>query len=375
MLFSNLAQQTGQAAGAEWLRPLREFLSTFAENRHIQALLVVAVSLVVAKISELFLIRVMGRITRRTRSEIDDQVLALLHRPIFFSLALAGIAIALKLEQPPETFGLVIFGFLSTLVIIIWLVYGVRLAVLILTWMARHPERFHVVQAATLPLFEMTAKVVLFGAALYFLLVSWEIDPTGWAASAGIIGIAVGFAARDTLANLFAGISILADAPYKVGDFIVLDDQRGQVTKIGLRSTRILTQDDIEITIPNSIIANSKIINETGGPSVRHRLRIPVGVAYSSDVDLVPQVLTQVAEENQLVCKDPEPRVRFRGFGDSSLNFELLCWIEDSAQKGLVQHLLNTAIFKALARAGIEIPFPKRDLYIKELPGEGALDS
>jgi MscS family membrane protein len=241
-----------------------------------------------------------------------------------------------------------------------------KLAGIIFHSMSGTPDRFHVVQPSTLPVFEIASKVFVFGGAAYFIMLSWKLDPTGWLASAGIVGIAVGFAAKDTLANLFAGVFILADAPYKVGDFIELEGQRGQVTKIGLRSTRILTRDDIEITIPNSTIANSKIINESGGPSIKHRIRIPIGVAYGSDVDQVRAVLESAILENEDICSSPEPRVRFRSFGDSSLNFEVLGWIEDPSIRGRVTDSLNTAIYKALGKAGIEIPFPKRDVYIRQ---------
>ena len=104
-------------------------------------------------------------------------------------------------------------------------------------------------------------KILIFIVASYFVLVSWNIDVTGWLASAGVLGVVLGLAAKDTDANLFAGIFIMTDAPYKEGDYINLESgERGYVRSIGLRSTRIMTRDDIEITVPNSIIANSKIL-------------------------------------------------------------------------------------------------------------------
>ncbi len=146
---------------------------------------------------------------------------------------------------------------------------------------------------------------------------------TAWVASAGIVGLALSFAAKDTLSNLFAGVSIIMDAPYKEGDYIILETgERGQVTEIGLRSTRILTRDDVEITIPNGIIGNGKIINEAGGPPSQHRIRAAVGVAYGSDIDQVMEVLVAVAIAHPEVLSIPEPRVRFRTFGDFALNFE-----------------------------------------------------
>ena len=196
-----------------------------------------------------------------------------------------------------------------------------------------------------------------------------RINPIGWLASAGIVGIAVGFAAKDSLANLFSGFFIVADAPYKIGDYINLDTgERGKVSAIGLRSTRLLTRDDVEITIPNGVIASAKIINESGGPSSKMRIRIVVGVAYGSDVDLVAELLMQVGTGHSEVCQQPTPRVRLRGFGASSLDFNLMCWIEQPQDRGRISHELNVLIYKLFAEHNIEIPYTKQDIHIKEWP-------
>ena len=354
---------------------VKQALEVFGENVYIQALAVILISSLLARIANWFITRIVARLTRHTRTEVDDKILALVHRPIFYSVSLAGLAVALTLLDIPSPFGFISSGLIKTLVTLIWLLFGIRVSLLILDWMAQHPERFHIVQQATKPLFDIVVKVVLIGGATYFVLISWGVNVTAWLASAGILGIAVGFAARDTLANLFAGVFILADAPYKVGDYIVLDGgQRGQVTRIGIRSTRILTRDDIEIIVPNATIANSKITNESGGPYVKYRLRLPVGVAYGSDVDVVKRILTRVSTEALAqghICQQPEARVRFRSFGDSALMFELLCWIEAPEMRGRVQDYMNTAIYKSLAQAQIEIPFPQRDVHIKQLPQTG----
>ena len=205
--------------------------------------------------------------------------------------------------------------------------------------------------------------------AVYIIFTAWNIDMTAWLASAGIVGIAVGFAAKDTLANLFSGFFIVADAPYKIGDYINLDSgERGRVSAIGLRSTRLMTRDDIEITIPNGVIAAAKIVNESGGPARQMRQRIPVGVAYGSDVDQVCEVLLEVGKSHPEARAQPEPRVRMRGFGASSLDFELLVWIEHPEDGGRIRHDLLMATYKALNKAGIEIPYAKQDVYIKEMP-------
>jgi len=230
-------------------------------------------------------------------------------------------------------------------------------------------DKQRLVQPQTLPLFDNLSKLLIVAVAGYVMFQIWGIDMTAWVASAGIMGLAVSFAAKDTLANLFSGVFILADSPYKIGDYIVLDDgQRGKVRHIGLRSTRLTTRDDVEVTVPNSIMGNSKVTNQSGGPNPKFRIRVKVGVAYGSDTDQIRDILMGIATTEPLVTKTPEPRIRFRAFGDSSLDFELLCWIEDPELRGRTLDKLNDEVYKQFNKNGVEIPFNKQDIYIKEMP-------
>ena len=138
-----------------------------------------------------------------------------------------------------------------------------------------------------------------------------------------------------------------------------------------MRSTRLLTLDDVEVTIPNAVIANAKIVNESGGPWVKHRIRVPVGVAYGSDVDQVCSVLEEIAIAHPKVEKQPSPRVRMRAFGASSLDFELLAWIDHPKFRGLIRHDLLRNIYKAFKEHGIEIPFPQTDIHVRSVPEKG----
>jgi len=154
-------------------------------------------------------------------------------------------------------------------------------------FLSSDPERYKLFTPRTRPLFQMILKIFVIIGAIYIVLLVWNQDVTAWLASAGIIGIAIGFAAKDTLANFFSGIFILADAPYKIGDYIVLvDGTRGRITDIGIRSTRMLTRDDVEIIVPNAVIGNSQVVNQSGGPYEMFRLRVPFSVAYGSDITL-----------------------------------------------------------------------------------------
>ncbi|HLT38238.1 MAG TPA: mechanosensitive ion channel domain-containing protein, partial [Enhygromyxa sp.] len=170
----------------------------------------------------------------------------------------------------------------------------------------------------------------------------------------------------------------LADGPYKVKDWIVLNDQlRGEVTHIGIRSTRILTTDDVEITVPNAIIGNAQLLNETGGPYRRQRVRINFSVAYGSDVEQVREVVRAGVTGDQYILWEPEaaaPKIRFRSLGDSGLEFQLSVWIDDPASREFVIDDMTTRVYNALNAAGIEIPFPKRDIYIKEMPQPSTLN-
>jgi len=333
---------------------------------YVQALLWIIGSVIAAKLADLFLTRTIHRLSQLTRTTLDDEIIAVLHSPIFISVVLVGLYVATGLLQLPGTLNAIVQGTLKTIAVLLWTGAALRITGALLEHLSRLGDRVRWLDARTLPLFSNSAKVIIVGLAVYFLFLSWNIEVTAWLASAGIVGLALGLAARDTLANLFGGLTILVDAPYKVGDFIMLDTgERGRVTKIGLRSTRILTRDDIEITIPNAQIANAKIVNESGGPWEKERVRVTVGVAYGSDVDHVRRVLLDAVRSVECVSEEPEPRVRFREFGESALIFQVLCWIDEPVLRGRSLDALNTAIYKHLRAEGIAIPFPQRDVHIK----------
>ena len=333
-------------------------------------LLVLVGTIVAARLVNWLLARVILRWARRTKTELDERIVELLRRPVQTSIVLTGLGLVAPLVDFPDHLRWVTVAVLWTVAILIWTSFTLRFVPLVLEGLSHWEERYRIVQPTTLALFQNLSTVLLAGLGIYFLFVVWNVDVTAWLASAGIIGIAVGFAAKDTLANLFSGVFILVDAPYKVGDFINLDTgERGRVTQVGLRSTRLLTRDDVEITIPNAVIANAKIVNESGGPWQKERIRIKVGVAYGSDLQRARAVLLEAATEHPDVCSEPAPRVRFRAFGDSGLDHEILCWIDEPVLRGRVTDALNTAVYEKLEAAGIEIPYPKRDVYLHWAPG------
>ncbi len=308
--------------------------------------------------------------SKKTSSRLDDRLLSIIRVPIYYTLLMTGFMAGIRFMPISTQLSASISNGFQILGIFIWTIALIRISKIImhqLAWGKDH--RFRLIQPQTLPLFDNLIKLLIIALALYITFQVWGIDMTAWLASAGVIGIAIGFAAKDTLANLFSGVFILADTPYKIGDYIVLEgEQRGKVTHIGIRSTRLLTRDDVEITIPNSIMGNSKIINQSGGPHPKFRIRVKIGVAYGSDIDQVREILIEIAKTEPLITQYPTPRVRFRTFGASSLDLELMGWIEDPELRGRTLDKLNTSIYKRFNQENIEIPYAKQDLYIKELP-------
>jgi small-conductance mechanosensitive channel len=347
----------------EWIATARDA----TQIPWVRATLTVVASLVAAKIVSFIITKLLLRAAEHTSTGLDDRLIRLLHRPIFISVLLMGIHAAVKaldLGEGPEG---IASAFIQTLAILVWTGAAWKFTHETLAGLSRLADRVTWVESRTLPLLDNLSKIVIFGLSVYGFLVVWDLDLSAWLASAGIMGIAVGFAAKDSLANLFGGLFVIMDSPYKLGDYINLDSgERGQVVKIGLRSTRLLTRDDVEITLPNAHIANSKVVNETGGPHKKIRVMVNVGVAYGSDIDRVHEVLLEAARSVASVVDHPEPYVRFIEMGDSALLFRVQGWIDEPALRGRCIDGLNSAIYKALGVANIEIPFPQRVVHLAQ---------
>lgn len=351
----------------EPLLPAWDFLQNYPI---VLVALMLALGYGVGKILSWILRTVFNQATSRTETTLDDQLADYLVAPVVpttMILALMAVEKSFGFSDGVDWF--LVRALLTTL-LFFWGRAGFKATTLLITSMSKDADRFKLFQPRTRPLFEMGIKLFLFTVLLWIFMLLWNIDGTAWLASAGVLGIAIGFAAKDTLANLISGVSIIADAPYKLGDYIVLDTgERGVVTELGMRSTRLLTRDDVEISIPNAVMGNAKITNESGGPTVEHRIRIPIGVAYGTEPLKVVEILEKIAHDNEMILSLPAPRVRMRGFGASSLDFQLMGWISYPEQRGLTTHRLLIEIDKRFREEGIEIPFPQQDVHIKEIPG------
>lgn len=208
-------------------------------------------------------------------------------------------------------------------------------------------------------MFSRTVRWLLYGVILATVLLQFGVNLGAALGAAGIVGIAVGFAAQTSLSNVISGFFLLGEKPFVVGDLIEVDGVTGTVDKIGMISASVRTPDNRSVRIPNETLVKSKVSNITGNPIRRYDLE--VGVAYDEDIEHVMEVLRKVAEDNEHCLDEPNPLVLFLGFGDSSINFLLGCWMVKSDYL-LVRNSIAAQVQKAFIREGIEIPFPHRVL-------------
>jgi small-conductance mechanosensitive channel len=199
----------------------------------------------------------------------------------------------------------------------------------------------------------------------YIALKVVGIDLSSLAVLAGAIGVGLGFGLQNIVHNFISGIIILAERPIAIGDRVEVNGVAGRVARINLRSTIVVTNDNISVIVPNSNFISEPVVNWShGDPKVR--INIPIGIAYGSDVEKFRTLMTTVGLAHPQVLVDPAPHIFFIGFGDSSLDFELGLWTAEMLQNPKrFRSEINYAVEKALRENGIEIPFPQRDLHIR----------
>ena len=224
-------------------------------------------------------------------------------------------------------------------------------------------------------LFDLLNKfsgIVIYVVAVIIALDILGINVMPFVAGAGVLGIAIGFAAKDTLSNLIAGILLIIDRPFEIGDRIEVwsapanSATWGDVIDIGLRATKIKTTDNIVIVIPNNEIMTRDIVNYTLLSS-NIRVRVNIGVSYDSDINKAKAAILKVAEQTPWVAKDPAPKVVVRNFGESSVDLQLRVWIDNAKDRmNTISHITDH-VKSVFDQEGIEIPYPKRDIYMHEI--------
>ncbi|WP_207586896.1 mechanosensitive ion channel domain-containing protein [Halomontanus rarus] len=328
--------------------------------------LLIGMSVVAAVMLEFVVLRTILRYTSRTKTAYDDILVGEFRLPVVVTAALAGVFLLTEVPSVAENVLLTpdqldtFFGKPSlSVVVLAWAFAANRIVNRLVDEVKDKGSRFDFA-----PVFSNVWTLVVLLGTVGALLSIWNYSISPLLGAAGVAGIAVGFAARDTVANFFGGIALYFDDTYKLGDYIELDSgEGGTVVKVGVRSTTLMMRDEVLITVPNAALNAAKVINQSA-PQRRKRLKVPIGVAYGTDIDAFEDLVIDIALEESLVLDSPKPRMRFRSFGDSALEYELLCWVGSPNRENKARHRLNRAIYKRLNDAEIEIPFPQRDVRI-----------
>lgn len=215
------------------------------------------------------------------------------------------------------------------------------------------------------------ADIGVFVVGALVLIDALGLDLTALKLFSGAFGLAVGFGLQRTFGNLIAGLILLMDKSVKPGDVIVVGDTFGAINRIGIRAVSVLTRDGKEHLIPNELLMTEPVENWSYS-SRNVRIRIPVGVSYASDLATAQRLMIEAASKPERVLADPAPRVWLKGFGDSSVDHEILVWISDPEDGvGNVQSEILNALWILFKENGVEIPFPQRDVHIRTMLAPG----
>jgi len=308
-----------------------------------------------------------------SESKLDDILLLAFGRPAIILILFFSVYIAVNyfVDIPAQYAWVLSSKYVFSLYILIaaWVVstFSYNIVHIYGRSLARRSETD--VDDQIIEMLEIASKYVIWFIAILIILSYLEFDITPLVAGAGILGLAFALAAQDILSNFFGGAMITVDKPFKLGDRVKVEGYVGEVVEIGPRSTRILTLDNQLVTVPNSKIASNIVVNYTA-PEPKEKIRVPVSVAYGSDLAKVRAILLAIgqeaAEKSEYILPGATPEVFLREFRDSGISFMLVTWARAYNLTWEAQDYLNMQINDRFAREGIEIPFPQMDVHLKQ---------
>ena len=324
-----------------------------------------------SKIIQLVVIKNLKKLAEKTKSDKDDKIISATAKPFVRFLSLIGIKIAITVMPFGGIFLTSIHRIINSLMIIVIGLFVMKIVnIFIGSWGKNWAKKTKSsLDDEFLPLIHKFSDVVMIIIISILILSEWNVNVTSFIAGLGIAGIAIGFAVKDSLANIFGGISIILDRAIKVGDVIKLEDGKtGTIMDIGLRSTKLRTWSNELLIIPNGQFANTTIQNYKK-PDLSVRGEVNFGVEYGSDVDKVRDVVLGVLNSIEKIIKNNPKRamnIQFLRMGDFALEFSAKFWVEDYTEKFSTELEATEKIYKALNKSKIGIPFPTRTIYLKK---------
>lgn len=310
------------------------------------------------------------RLASFTATDLDDRILQRIIPHISRLFIMLGVYLAMRSLPLHERLFVILSGilFICLVVIIGTLIYHAIDEFLKWYVAGRQVGAGSDMSLQMVPVAEKVISLMLMGTALIVILKHFNYDIFSLVTALGIGSLAIGMAAKDTLAHMISGFTLMLDRPFRIGDRIQLaGGQVGDVLDIGLRSTKIKTLDNQQLIIPNSDLCNTILTNQAF-PDVRAKGRINLGVAYGSDVERVKAVLVATALEVEAVLRDPVPEAFFVSFGESALSMALFFWVEDYGTLLAVTDRVNTQIIHRFRENNIEIPYPTRTVVMEKGP-------
>lgn len=327
--------------------------------------------------------RVERRLAKRTETELDDHFVRLLRKAVRLTAVawaiwlLVGQWIPVLGAETPEDgwqpYDTQPFDWVwGVWIVLIFIPLSNFVGQLLRVFESRIMARSDTALDETaLPMVNRFVRVLVIAIGILLAMPTVGLEITPLLAGAGVVGLALSLAAKDTLSNLIAGVLLIMDRPFQVGDRIELWNAPnetgtwGDVIEIGIRATKIRNPDNLVVVVPNNEIMQRDIINYTmSGEDIR--LRIPFSVAYEADIERAKLLLIQAALEVEGVKPDPKPIVIVRGFGPSEVNLQLRVWILEARNRRRIADEITGIALDGFAREGVEIPYPKRELYIKQ---------
>ena len=345
---------------------INKAIQLISENVYFSFVAILVLTLVIAFILKIFLKVVLKPLAKKTTTKIDDIIVKSFSSLIFYVVFMVGIKVGLQHFELRTT---VLQSIVNTLLILIVTIFLLRIiSHLSQLWMKEW--KFKTKTSADerlIPFLQKILKAVVIILAVIFMFNAWSINISPLLATAGIAGLAIGLAIKDSLSNILGGLQLVLDRTFKVGDKVELESgEMGVILDIGLRSTKLKTYDNEVVYIPNGYLANAKIKNFTH-PDVSIRVNVEFGVEYGSETEKVRKVVLEAVKKIDTVIDEPEPVVQFLKMSDFSLDFIARAWVKEYTLAYSTKIKMTDEIYNALNRAGISIPFPTRTVYTKEV--------
>ncbi len=340
-------------------------LLAFLSLPYVKAVLIVLGFLAGAKILSWLAQGIFKKMAKKTKTRLDDLIISKVKPPFVYFMVFIGLDAALK---PLDLQGTYLNRIIDT-VVIIAIMYMIKelIDVLLEVWVLEFAKKTKSkLDDSLLPLFQKFSKVLLAIISIVWALKAWGVDIGPFLASMGIAGVVLGFALKDSLANIFGGIAIILDRNLELGDKIQLESgELGLVQEVGLRSTKITTFDNELLVIPNGQMANSKIHNFTK-PNINNRVTVEFGVEYGSDIKHIKDLAMDLVKKTRGIMSKPKPSVIFFEMGDFSLKFKVFFWVEDYNNVYPKKFEYMEKLYNRLNKEKIGIPYPTQTVNLNK---------